>query len=224
MSRFKIAPSILSADFGRLAEAVQLLERAGSDLIHVDVMDGCFVPNITIGQPVVAALRKATTLPLDVHLMIEQPDRHLAGFAEAGADVITVHVESTTHVHRTLQAIRALGKRVGIALNPGSALEPLPWLLDEVDMILVMSVNPGFGGQRFIANSLARIAAVREMVARAGRAIDIEVDGGVVLENAAAIAKAGANVLVSGTGIVAQADPARAIAEMRARAEEAGGP
>ena len=215
----RIAPSILAADFGRLHEQLQAIEAAGADCVHVDVMDGSFVPNITIGQPVVAAARQATRLPLDVHLMICDPDRHIAGFAEAGADVITVHVEACTHLHRTLQNIRSLGKRAGVALNPATSLETVRWVLGEVDMVLVMSVNPGFGGQTFIETTLERLERVRVMAQEQGAGPDIEVDGGVVLDNAAAIAKAGANVLVSGTGILGREDWGLAVQTMRRNGE-----
>jgi ribulose-phosphate 3-epimerase len=221
MRKVKIAPSILSADFARLGDEVAALEAAGSDYIHVDVMDGCFVPNLTIGQPVVAALRKATTLPLDVHLMIEQPDRHLSAFAAAGADLLTVHAEACVHLHRTVQSIRALGVRAGVALNPATPLEPVRWVLSQVDLVLVMSVNPGFGGQSFIDESLRRIATVREWIEQVDRPVELEVDGGVVIDNAALIAGAGADVLVSGTGIVAQRDRRQAIQSMRESADGA---
>lgn len=221
MSEIKIAPSILSADFGRLSEEVCALEAAGSDYIHVDVMDGTFVPNITIGQPVVAALRKVTKLPLDVHLMIQHPEQHIAAFVAAGADLITVHAEACVHLHRTLHAIRDLGARAGVALNPATPLEAVRWVLDDVDMVLVMSVNPGFGGQTFIPASLQRLATIRAWVAACEREIDVEVDGGVVVENAAAIAAAGANVLVSGSGVVAKPDRTAAISAMRTEASNA---
>ncbi|MCK5795576.1 MAG: ribulose-phosphate 3-epimerase [Deltaproteobacteria bacterium] len=211
----KIAPSILSADFGRLAEEVGAITAAGCDYVHVDVMDGRFVPNITIGQPVVAALRRVTTAPLDVHLMVEAPERYVESFAQAGADIITVHVEATTHVHRTLQAIRATGKRAGISLNPATPLTSLDWILDDVDLILVMSVNPGFGGQRFIGATLDKLRALRERLD--GRDVEVEVDGGVGVDNIAEIAQAGADVFVSGTGIFGGGDYAATIADLRRR-------
>jgi len=216
-----IAPSILSADFGNLQPQVGMLGRAGCDYIHVDVMDGRFVPNITIGQPVVAALRRATDRPLDVHLMIEQPDRHLQSFADAGADIITVHAEACSHLHRTLQSIRGLGKKAGVALNPATPLDAVRWVLREVDMILLMSVNPGFGGQKFIPATLDKLRQLREMIVAEGGDIDVEVDGGIVLENAGKVVEAGANVLVSGTGILATSDCAKTIEDMRRRASEA---
>lgn len=215
----RIAPSILASDFGRLHQQLQAIEGAGADYVHVDVMDGSFVPNITIGQPVVAAARGATRLPLDVHLMIREPERHIAGFAEAGADLITVHVEACAHLHRTLQSIRNLGKRAGVALNPATSLEAVRWVLGEVDMVLVMSVNPGFGGQRFIEATLERLQQISAMAAEQGACPDIEVDGGVVLDNAEAIAAAGANVLVSGTGILGRDDWGLAVQSMRRNGE-----
>ena len=214
-----IAPSILAADFGRLTEEVQAVAAAGCDYIHVDVMDGHFVPNITIGPPVVAALRRATELPLDVHLMIEAPDRYLEDFAEAGADLICVHVEACTHLQRTLQRIRDLGKRPAVTLNPATPLETVRWVLDDVDMVLVMSVNPGFGGQSFIPATLERVRALREMILARGLGVDIEVDGGIVVGNVAEVTRAGANVLVSGTGIFGTPDYAATIRAMRAAAD-----
>lgn len=197
----KIAPSILAADFAELGAAVRAAEAAGADYIHVDVMDGHFVPNITIGPPVVAALRKTTKLPLDVHLMIEAPDRFLADFAKAGADIITVHVETCPHLHRTIQAIRALGAKPGVTLNPATSLETMREILPYVDQALVMTVNPGFGGQSYIPTMTEKVARLAAMIAATGRTVDIEVDGGIDLTTAPLVVGAGATVLVAGTNL-----------------------
>ena len=198
----KIAPSILSADFARLGDAVTAAAEAGADWIHVDIMDGHFVPNITIGPPVVAALRRVTRLPLDVHLMIEHPDRYIDAFADAGADLITVHQEAGVHLHRTVETIRARGVRPGVAINPATPVGALEDILSFVDLVLVMTVNPGFGGQRFIANSLRKIAAVRDALARAGTVgVEVEVDGGIAPDTAGAVVQAGATVLVAGAAV-----------------------
>ncbi|WP_031550046.1 ribulose-phosphate 3-epimerase [Parvularcula oceani] len=196
-----ISPSILSADFAALGEAVRDLDAAGADMIHVDVMDGHFVPNMTIGPGVVSALRPHSELPFDVHLMVAPADPFLEAFAEAGADIITVHPEAGPHLHRTLQTIRGLGKNAGIALNPATPLSFAEPVLDMLDLILVMSVNPGFGGQAFLDGQLARIARLREMIEGSGRDIVLEVDGGVTPDNAARIVKAGASALVAGTAV-----------------------
>jgi ribulose-phosphate 3-epimerase len=211
----KIAPSILSADFGRLADEVRAVEAAGADWIHVDVMDGLFVPNITLGPPVLRAIRSATKLPLDVHLMIADPDRYVEVFAEAGADVISVHVEACTHLHRALQHIRHLGKRAGVVLNPATSESTIRYVMDSVDLVLVMSVNPGFGGQAFIDSVLPKVRAVREMIDRSGKAIDLEIDGGISPDTAGLATACGARVLVAGTAVFSQSSYATAIAGLR---------
>jgi ribulose-phosphate 3-epimerase len=210
-----VAPSILSADFGRLAEEVQAVAAAGADWIHVDVMDGHFVPNITIGPAVVQAVRRATSLPLDVHLMIAAPSLHLAAFARAGADVLTVHAEACPHLHRTLQEIRDLGVRAGVAFNPATPMDALDNVIDLMDVVLVMSVNPGFGGQRFIPTVVPKIEAARRAALRAAHAVDVEVDGGITADTAGVVAGAGANVLVAGTAVFGAGDYAAAVRAIR---------
>ena len=194
-----ISPSILSADFARLGEEVRALEAAGADWIHVDVMDGHFVPNLTIGPMVVKALRPHTSLPLDVHLMIQPVDPFIQAFADAGADIITFHPEAGPHAHRTVQAIKALGKKAGVSLNPATPAKMLDYLYEEVDLVLVMSVNPGFGGQSFISSQLRKIEAIRKAIDKSGREIRLQVDGGVDAETARLCVAAGADVLVAGT-------------------------
>jgi ribulose-phosphate 3-epimerase len=197
----QVAPSILAADFARLAEEIWAVETAGADLIHIDVMDGHFVPNLTIGPGVVAALRPHTKLPFDVHLMISPVDPFVPTFAEAGADIITVHLEAGPHVHRTIQLIKSLGKKVGVALNPGTPVDALDKVLADIDLVLVMAVNPGFGGQKFIASQNSKIAQIREMITASGQSIDLEVDGGITPDTATGAIAAGANMLVAGTAV-----------------------
>lgn len=217
--RVKIAPSILSADFGRLADEVRAI--ATADYVHVDVMDGHFVPNLTIGPVVVEAVKRVTALPLDVHLMIEDAERWVGAYAKAGADIIGVHVEACPHLHRTLQQIRDLGKRASVVLNPATPVEAIEWVLDDVDQVLIMSVNPGFGGQQFIPSALRKIQQLRRVLDERGLAVDIEVDGGVKVDNVAAVCAAGANVIVSGSGVFGTKEYAATIAELRARGDAA---
>jgi ribulose-phosphate 3-epimerase len=215
VSAVKIAPSILSADFGKLGEEVAAAERAGADWVHVDVMDGRFVPNITIGPVVVRAVRKATRLPVDVHLMIVEPERYVQDFAEAGADFISVHVEPSYHLARTLQQIRALGKKAGVVLNPHTPEESIAYVLDLVDLVLVMSVNPGFGGQAFMPQVLPKLSAIRKMIDSRGLDVVLEVDGGVAPGTARQVVEAGARVLVAGSAVYGQRDYAAAITAIR---------
>ncbi len=216
----KIAPSILSADFARLGDEVRAVAAAGADYIHVDVMDGHFVPNITIGPLVVEAVRRVTPLPLDVHLMISDPDRYVPEFAAAGADIIVVHAEATLHLHRTVQLIKSLGKRAGVSLNPATSLHCLDYVLDELDLVLLMTVNPGFGGQSFIEACLPKIQALRAMLDKRGLETELEVDGGVKIDNIARIAHAGADVFVAGSAVFGSPDYAATIKELKRRAKE----
>jgi ribulose-phosphate 3-epimerase len=211
-----IAPSILAADFAKLGEELQAITAAGADMIHIDVMDGHFVPNITIGPVVIKALRPYTPLPFDVHLMIAQPDGYIEDFAEAGAQIISVQVEACTHLHRTLQLISKAGCQPAVALNPATPLEYIAYILDHVDMVLLMTVNPGFGGQEFIEAVVSKIERLREMIDKAGLKVKIQTDGGVNEETVTKAAKAGCDVFVAGTAIFGQADYAKAIARLRA--------
>ena len=215
----RIAPSILSADFTILGEQIAAVERGGADLIHVDVMDGHFVPNLSLGVPVVRSIRKVATVPLDVHLMIEEPDRYLDAFVDAGAAMISVHLEVLPHLHRTLQAIKERGAKAGVAINPSTPVGTLEELAGMLDHVLVMSVNPGFGGQTFIPRSESKIRAVRALLDRQGNTAPIEVDGGVDTSNAARLVEAGATILVAGTSIFGTGDPERAVRDLRTAAD-----
>ncbi|MBB6443793.1 ribulose-phosphate 3-epimerase [Bacillus benzoevorans] len=211
----KIAPSILSADFSKLGEEIKDVEKGGADLIHVDVMDGHFVPNITIGPLVVDSIRPITKLPLDCHLMIENPDQYIEAFAKAGADYITVHVEACRHLHRTIQLIKSFGVKAGVVLNPATPAEWIEPILSDVDMVLLMTVNPGFGGQKFISSVLPKIKRVREMADEKGFNLEIEIDGGVNEETAARCIEAGATILVAGSAVFNQPDRRQAIAKLK---------
>ena len=218
--KIQVAPSLLSCDFGRMAEDIASVERAGADMLHVDVMDGAFVPNITFGQPVIRAMRAATKLPLDVHMMVQNPERYLDDMAACGADIITIHIEATQHPHRALQRIRELGKIPGVALNPGTSPEAIRYLLDTASLVLVMTVNPGFGGQKLIPAALDKIREVRAMLDAARSDALLEVDGGVTADNARLFTDPGATLLVSGTGVFKAKDRREAIYRMRERQGE----
>ena len=213
--RVQISPSLLASDFAALGDAVRAVEKGGADLIHVDVMDGHFVPNITIGIPVVRALKAVATKPLDVHLMIESPDRHIEAFAKAGAGTITVHAEAAAHLHRTLAFIRSLGARAGVALNPATPISAIEEVIGSIDCVLVMTVNPGFGGQTFIPESYDKVRRTRALLEARGSKANIEVDGGVDNGNAAQLVEAGADILVAGAAIFNTGDAARATADLR---------
>lgn len=214
-----ISPSILSADFARLAEAVQMVEAAGADWIHVDVMDGHFVPNLTVGPPMVEALRKVTSLPLDVHLMMTNPDDFIPEFVDAGADLLTVHVEACPHLHRTVQSIKERKVKAGVSLNPATSVTSVEEILGEVDLVLVMSVNPGFGGQQFISSSLDKIRRIRTMMNNSRSSAHLEVDGGINPTNVASVIQAGANVLVAGSAIFGSKNIPETIRQMRTAAQ-----
>jgi len=217
----RIAPSILSADFAKLGDAIATVERGGADLIHVDVMDGHFVPNITIGPPVVASIKRVATVPLDVHLMIADPDRYLEAFASAGASMISVHVEVLPHLHRTVQAIKALGVKAGVVLNPSTPVAVLEDMAGDVDFVLVMSVNPGFGGQRFIPRSETKIREARALLDRARNPAPVEVDGGIDLRTVGDVVAAGAEIIVAGSALFHSPDPEQATRNLKAAAQEA---
>jgi ribulose-phosphate 3-epimerase len=219
----QIAPSLLSADFAALGDAVRLAQDAGADLIHFDVMDGHFVPNITIGPPVLKSLRRVARVPIDVHLMIEDPDRYAEAFVEAGAASIAVHAEAVVHLHRTVHFLKSLGVSAGVALNPATPAVVLEDIAGDVDYVLVMTVNPGFGGQTFIPRSESKVGAVRALLDAAGSAAPIAVDGGIDVHTAPRIVAAGADILVAGNAVFGSADPARAIQELRAAAAAAAG-
>jgi ribulose-phosphate 3-epimerase len=216
----KIAPSILSADFARLGDEIRAIEAGGADYVHVDVMDGHFVPNITIGPLIVDAIRPVTKLTLDVHLMIENPDLYIPDFAKAGADLIVVHAEATKHLHRTVQLIQSLGKKVGVALNPATSLSALDIILPDLDLVLLMTVNPGFGGQSFIESSLSKITELRQRIDTLDKKIELQVDGGVKVDNIERIAAAGADVFVAGSAVFGSNDYAATITQMKQRADQ----
>ena len=214
-SKKKIAPSILSADFACLAEEIKAVEQAGADILHIDVMDGHFVPNFTIGPPIVAAIKKVTRLPLDVHLMMTNPDDFIPEFIEAGSNYLTVHVETCPHLHRTIQSIKERGIRAGVTLNPATPLSAVEPILPEVDLLLIMSVNPGFGGQKFIPSVMDKIKLARRMIDAKGLKVELEVDGGLKVENVGAISSAGADIFVAGSAIFGSKDYKQTISKMR---------
>ena len=211
----KIAPSILSADFTRLGEEIKSVEQAGADYIHIDVMDGHFVPNITIGPMIVEAVRRVTDLPLDVHLMISNPDYFIEDFVRAGADIITIHTEAVKHLHRSIQHIRQAGARPGASLNPATSLQVIEYILEDLDMVLLMTVNPGFGGQEFISEVIPKIERLREMIDKRGLDIELEVDGGINPDNISLVSSAGADVFVAGSAVFGSEDYARTIRKMK---------
>ena len=211
----RIAPSIISADLGNLAQQIEIVERGGADLIHIDVMDGCFVPNLTVGIPVVKAIKSFATVPLDVHLMIVEPERHIEAFVQAGASMLSVHVEASPHLHRTLSTIRTLGAQAGAVLNPSTPASALEPVIDLLDFTLVMSVNPGFSGQRFIPQSMSKVRQVRDLLDRSGSQAALEIDGGIDQRNAAEVVAAGADILVAASAIFATGDPASATRRLR---------
>jgi ribulose-phosphate 3-epimerase len=216
----KIAPSILSADFSRLGDEIRAVEAAGADYIHIDVMDGHFVPNITIGPLIVEAARRVTSLPLDVHLMIENPDLYIPDFAAAGSDIIVIHAEATSHLHRSIQLIKSLGKKAGVSLNPATPLNVLDYIIEDLDLVLLMTVNPGFGGQSFIDACLPKIHSLRAILDGCGSEAELEIDGGVKPANIARISHAGADVFVAGSAVFGATDYAATIAEMKRLAHE----
>lgn len=214
----KIAPSILASDFSRLADQIALVEQGGADLLHIDIMDGHFVPNITIGPVVVESIRKGSKLPFDVHLMIQNPDKYIEDFAKAGADIITVHVEATEHLHRSIQLIKNCGIKACIALNPATPLDVIDYVMDDVDMILLMTVNPGFGGQSYIPAMTEKISKLRQKVHSFNKNTDIEIDGGIGLNNIYEVTKAGANVIVAGSAVYQSENVAEAISKLKSSA------